>query len=153
MIGALNYFVLTFFVTFMNVTYFSIEGMYINRTFHNFPLALIEYSVILIDNQGIFDPYYDKNKVKQNVVTYLTNNLASRLNEYEISFTYYTYEGEEVKLDTSAKPKNIDIHFRCTYYGAMKYEGYRNFEIRGVKVYEWKIIRIYRNKFFKRTVK
>ena len=69
-------------------------------------------------------------------MTYLTNNLASRLNEYEISFTYYTYEGEEVKLDTSAKPKNIDIHFRCTYYGAMKYEGYRNFEIRGVKVYE-----------------
>ena len=136
MIGSLNYFVLTFFVTFMNVAYFSIDGMYINRAFHNFPISLIEDSVVLLDSSGSFAPYYDKYKVKNNVVNYLKLALENKVSSFDISFNYYVYDADEVKIDTSYFPKNVDIHLKCTYFGFMQYEGYRNFEIRGEKVYE-----------------
>lgn len=137
MSSSIIYFALTFFITFLNIACFSMDGMYINRVFHNFPVSLIEDSIILIKTDGSFSPYLSKPKVKENVISYLKMSLDSKIDYFEISFNYYEYiDEEEVALDTSAYPKNVDIHFRCTYYLNMNYEGYRNFEIIGEKLYE-----------------
>lgn len=120
----------------------STQGMFINRTFLNMPLTVIENSVkdknksenlnlsiIKYDDLLTFaleereekNFYFDREELKNNVNNYLISNLKGKIDKYEIAFSFYDEEGGDFFETNVEDPTGVLIRFKCTYY--------RSFEI------------------------
>ena len=112
------------------------QGMFINRTFLNMPLTVLENSVIdknkveatsevlRYDDLLTFDEeileeernfYFDKELVKQNVNEYLKLNLEDKISSYQIAFKFYEEEDGSFVESSTLEPIGVLIRFKCTY--------------------------------------
>lgn len=127
-------FVLTIFSTIVSAAFIGVNGLSIKKTIVNIPLYLLEESVYLFDNEGDFDPYFDLDLVKYNVSNYINNNLKNKCNSYLISYYPFKYKNEEIIIDESNYVKNIQIHFKCTYYEDFNVEVASKYSITSIGV-------------------
>lgn len=108
----------------------SINGMSINRIFNEMPLAIVQASINKIDGDGNFNPHYNKSILEKNVTNYLVKSLDGYTDSFRIGFTYYKVnENNELIVDVTSYPVNVDIHFQCEYSTYLTFDGYRSFEI------------------------
>ena len=113
-----------------------INGMYVNRTFLNLPLSLLDSNIIeetkeeAVDNETKTSKYYYFNKETLNdeVKKYLSMNLKNKVKSYKISFKYFNYVDNKVE-DNDTKPNAIQIHFISTYYMNFKLDSHLSFYI------------------------
>lgn len=112
-----------------------INGMYVNRTFLNLPLSLLDSNIIKESNNSNEDQvkeeviyYFNKDTLKEDVIKYLSMNLQNKVNSYKISFKYFSYKDNQVINDEN-KPNAIQIHFISTYYLNFKVDSHLSFYI------------------------
>ncbi len=110
-----------------------INGMYVNRTFLNLPLSLLDSNVIEETKEGEDVTsskyyYFNKDTLNEDVKTYLSMNLKNKVKSYKISFKYFNYVDNKV-IDDENKPNAIQIHFISTYYMNFKVDSHLSFYI------------------------
>ena len=112
-----------------------INGMYVNRTFLNLPLSLLDSNIVKESNKSNEDQtkeeviyYFNKDTLKEDVIKYLSMNLQNKVNSYKISFKYFSYKDNQVINDEN-KPNAIQIHFISTYYLNFKVDSHLSFYI------------------------
>lgn len=126
------------------------QGMFINRTFLNMPLTVLENSVIdkskvetamevlRYDDLLTFDElkveeeknfYFDKELVKQNVNEYLKLNLKDKISSYQIAFKFYEKEDGSFIESSILEPTGVLIRFRCNYYESFQIDSEMSFYI------------------------
>ena len=112
-----------------------INGMYVNRTFLNLPLSLLDSNIVKESNKSNEDQvkeeviyYFNKDTLKEDVIKYLSMNLKNKVNSYKISFKYFSYKDNQVINDEN-KPNAIQIHFISTYYLNFKVDSHLSFYI------------------------
>lgn len=122
---------LEFFITSIMSTFnFSVAALSIKRTFNEMPVSLIENSVFVVDIGIKYNATLDKQRLEENVKTYLTLNLKNTVSKYKIGFTYYVFdENHQYVIDFSDAPMNVDISFQCEYLNLVKLNYYRSFEL------------------------
>ena len=126
------------------------QGMFINRTFLNMPLTVLENSVIdknkveatsevlRYDDLLTFDEeileeernfYFDKELVKQNVNECLKLNLEDKISSYQIAFKFYEEEDGSFVESSTLEPIGVLIRFKCTYYESFQIDSQMSFYI------------------------
>ncbi len=109
-----------------------INGMYVNRTFLNIPLSLLDSNIIeeTKDSEGNSKKYYYFNKetLNNDVKNYLSMNLKNKVKSYKISFKYFNYVNDKV-IEDENKPNAIQIHFISTYYMNFNIDSHLSFFI------------------------
>ncbi len=68
-----------------------IEFSYVNRTFELLLRAPIELAIITIDENGETNPYFDEDKVVENLDNYFKNNLPRFVHDYTYEY-YFSYK-------------------------------------------------------------
>lgn len=102
--------------------FLSTQGMYVNRTFMNMPLSILESNVLDKRELGIdvssSDTYYyfDKTNLKSKVIDYLSSNLKGRVDKYELGIKYYKYQNNEFIESNEAYLNAVKLRFKCIYY-------------------------------------
>ncbi len=112
-----------------------INGMYVNRTFLNIPLSLLDANIVKEtiksseneENEQVIY-YFNKDNLKEDVIKYLSMNLKNKVKSYQISFKYFSYKNSLV-IDEEDKPNAIQIHFISTYYLNFKVDSHLSFYI------------------------
>ncbi len=119
------------------------QGMFIQRTFLNIPLALFEANVerigekdkieegeilqyieprIIQGNEEVEDEVsqrlfkFKKENLEEDLLNYLKANLEHKVDSYKYAIKYYIYENDEFVEDTIDEANAIKIRFRCEYY-------------------------------------
>lgn len=120
-----------FFVASISISSFtsfflSTQGMYINRTFLNMPLSLYEVNVKKKDN----DYYFDKTKLKTDILNYLSYSLKNRVDSYEIGMKFYSYSNNEWIENNEDYLNGVKIRFKCVYYRSFNIDSSLSFYIK-----------------------
>ena len=108
-----------------------INGMYVNRTFLNLPLSLLDSNIVEEANEEESNKkyyYFNKETLNNDVKNYLSMNLKDKVKSYKISFKYFNYVDNKV-VDTENKPNAIQLHFISTYYMDFKIDSHLSFYI------------------------
>ena len=136
---AVFHFVNVIFVAICSMFFVSTKGMFVKRTFLNIPLTIFNSSIIPIDREENFNPHFDLDYLKENVIYYLNLNLKNQTYKYNISFFPYTYDEENEKyylnLDEDSI-KNVQIHFVCKYFLEFKVDQYLCYSIKEKGVFK-----------------
>ncbi len=129
---AVFHFVNVIFATICSMFFVANKGMFIKRTFLNIPLIVFNESIIPIDENEDFNPHFDLDTLKENVIYFLNLNLKSQVDKYTISFYPYTYDEENEKyyLNINNNIKNVQLHFVCKYFLTFKIDQYLCFSIK-----------------------
>lgn len=75
---------------------FSIRMSGINRTFLLLPRGILEVAVMIIDREENDKPYYDQQYLQQAVKQYLILNLKPYTDTFEVAFSYFDKDGEDI---------------------------------------------------------
>ena len=108
-----------------------INGMYVNRTFLNIPLSLLDSNIVEEVNEEESNKkyyYFNKETLNNDVKNYLSTNLKNKVKSYKISFKYFNYVDNKV-VEEENKPNAIQIHFVSTYYMNFKFDSHLSFYI------------------------
>ncbi len=113
-----------------------INGMYVNRTFLNLPLSLLDSNIIEETKEEEINGetkeskyfYFNKETLNDDVKKYLSMNLKNKVKSYKISFKYFNYVDNKVE-ENEEKPNAIQIHFISTYYMNFNLDSHLSFYI------------------------
>ena len=94
---AVFHFVNVIFMTICSMVLVTTKGMFVKRTFLNIPLKVFNESVVVIDENEDFNPHFDLDTLKENVIYFLNLSLKNHVDSYNISFYPYTYDEENEK--------------------------------------------------------
>lgn len=131
-------------ITVTSLVCFSIgsQGMYVNRTFHNIPLTLLDVNVLKEnvnpETPSVFIYYFDKINVEKDIKNYLSSNLKNHVDSYQIKVKFYKYENNAFETCLEDEKSNaLKVRFKCVYYQNFKVDSSLSFYIEeGIKQYD-----------------
>ena len=125
------YFIDLIMITLISSFFVGTKGMHIKRIVTEIPTSLLANSIVPIDDNEKFYPYFSIPMLKKNINSYLTKSLKNECNSYYINFSPYKVimvdNQETYYIDTSEYIKNVQMHFRCNYFNNFNVDFYMKF--------------------------
>lgn len=100
----------------------------INRTLLETPTSLFEVSIPIVQDNGEFVPYFDKEKLIKKLTYYYDSKLPEYTSDYQVSY-YYTNVGSS-SLCLLPRCDAIEITIRAKIIFLSEYNKTMRFEIR-----------------------
>lgn len=113
---------------FFTVTY-RVTG--INRTLYNIPISIFEVSIPLLQEDGDFTPFYDKEMLESKLTSYFHSTLHKYTEKYTVE--YYYYNQEDFSYCTSSTCDAIEITLTSKIFINFNYQKTARFYIRNNK--------------------
>ena len=118
------------FFVFASSMLVGIKANTLSKIINNIPLEVVERGVSFSYEDETYGGYFEKNTLEEEVKYYLNLNLEDVVNSYKISFVYYYVDDDnEIKIDLSDYPTNVQIHTEINYHLNYKVNGYVYFAI------------------------
>lgn len=125
-----------FFVIFLQFTFGAIKYSGVNRTFLSMYRGVFEVSLITVgeDGEPIY-PYFGEEILKNNINTYLENNLAKYSIYYTTDIVFLDYKTDGLCLDEYCSKVKVNLSADINYF--FKYSNSLVFTVKEGSQNEW----------------
>lgn len=119
---------ISLFIAVCSIQFFtiSLKTSYLNKTIYNYPKALLEYSLI-IDDENHIEPYIDADFFISQSETYFLYTLNSNYFNYTVSYYFYDPIDEGICIDDYCE--GVKIEFISPIYSFYTYRKTITFEV------------------------
>lgn len=120
--------IISFFIVFISFNFFMIsyEINGVNRIVLSAPISLYETAINMFDIDETNGPYFDKEVLEDNIVSYFDFHLPRYVDDYHLSFYYCNIEDHSLDMDEECRAVEVTISAELvlftTYQKTMFYE-------------------------------
>lgn len=129
-----NIFYILLMSLFLTFSIGAMEYSSVNRTFMLMHRGVIESAINTIGDENEFEPYFNEDKLENNIKTYLNDNLPNYVTHYTLSY-YYFYKDDGL-ICVSHNCNAIKVSLKATINYFFHYEKAISFFILEGKIHE-----------------
>lgn len=120
--------IISFFAVFISFNFFMIsyEINGVNRIVVSAPLSLYETAINLFDIDEEKGPYFDKEILEDNIISYFDYHLPRYVDHYDLDFYYYNPSNHSLDMDDECQAVEVTVSMELVlathYQKTMFYE-------------------------------